>query len=145
MLLVIDLTLGINKDIIYIYNIKKVEIRLKYLIHPLYEWGCHIGQPKWYDQELIMTVPSPKSCIQNIWSSNPELVISGSHINLQKHCRTLNQVKQIIYPRKMILVLNRHLVQLLIIDTYMHRPIFCHHKQNRRISRYFFKSVGAIL
>lgn len=84
----LNLTLGIHQDIIYKYDNKGVQIRSKHLVHQLFECGRGIGQPKGHDQELITTIPSPKSYIQNIRSSNPQLVITELQINPRKYYNT---------------------------------------------------------
>ena len=43
-------------------------------------------------------------------------MIAQPQIDLREELRTLKLVKQIIYPRKRILILNYHLVQLSVIN-----------------------------
>ena len=76
-----------------------------------------------------MAISGPKCCFRHITILDPQLMISVSQINLEKKLCTLKLVKKIIYPRKRILVLNCHLVQLFVINAQSKCTILFLHKE----------------
>lgn len=67
-------TLGVNQNIIYIYNHKHVEVLLEHSIYEIYRSHRIIGQPKRRKKKLILTIESSKRYLQNFTRSNLQMV-----------------------------------------------------------------------
>ena len=68
----------------------------------------------------------------NLWDisiSNPKMMVPLMKIKLQEETRPLKLIEQVIYSRKLILILDSDFVELPITDTYSKGSIFLFHKQ----------------
>src|ERR1051325_4647162 len=117
MLSMISSTLGMNQNIINEHNHKLIQILMKNPIHIFHKHTRSISHTKRHYKILIVTIPCPKSSLLNILSFHTNLMITIPQINLTENKSTNQLIHQIINHRNWILVLNRHLVQLSIINT----------------------------
>lgn len=121
-------TTRIHKNVINEHNNKIVQIGSKHTVHQIHECNWGISHPKNQHQKHIMTIMGPKSCLQDILSPNPLLMITEPQINFRKHGYTLKMVKQIINTRHRVMILHCHLNKLPIIDTHTYVAMFLLHK-----------------
>jgi ABC-type cobalamin/Fe3+-siderophores transport system ATPase subunit len=59
-------------------------------------------------------------------------MVPRSEIDLGKELGILQLIQEVIDPRKRILVLDCHDIQISIVDAHPHRAILLFHKQDRR-------------
>lgn len=64
------LSLGVNQNIIYKHNHKRIQEWFKHLIHQTHKWCRRISQPNWYHQKLIMPIPGPEGCLRYVFRAN---------------------------------------------------------------------------
>jgi hypothetical protein len=102
--------LGIDKNIIQIDHHKLVKVFHEDRVHESREscWG--IGEAKGHDCVLIESIASSESCLWNILFANFDLMVTASQVQLREHHGTCQLIKEIIYSRKGILILDRLLV-----------------------------------
>lgn len=76
-----------------------------------------------------MVVPSPKGCLRDVTISDYKLIVPGSEVYLRKPTRRLKLVKQFIYPRDGILIIDYDFVQLMIVNAHPEKIVFLSHEQ----------------
>ena len=109
------LRLRIHQHIIDEHYHELVKVQMKHLIHQIHESCRSIHQTKWHHEELVVPVPTLRDDLVHVLLLDPQLIVPRLEINLQKHTDALKLIKQIINLRQMILALDGHTVQHLII------------------------------
>src|SRR5262249_928618 len=131
MLSVRSLIRRIHKHVINKHNDELIQVWPEHPVHQVHKDSRGIRQAKGHYQELVMSVPGPKSSLLNILFPDPELMISRSEIYLREHLSRLQLVKEIINPGQRIPVLHSHLVQFPVIYAHPERTVLLPDKQNR--------------
>ena len=112
--------LGINKDVIYKYQDKPIQIPTEYVFHHTHKvCGC-IGQTKWHQYKLVAAIPHTKGHFINVLIVDMYLIVSRSQVNIQKDLGSSYFIEQVIDPREWVSVLDGHLVKLAVIDAHTH-------------------------
>jgi hypothetical protein len=76
-----------------------------------------IGQPERHNQKLIKAISCGESCLEDIFFTDFDLMITRSKINHGKHFSAYKLIKQEVDVGQWVLVLDCHLVEWLIVDT----------------------------
>jgi len=88
-ILMLLLILGINQDIIKVNYHKLANIQPTHMIHQSHECNTSIWKAAGHNQPFIKPFFSLKGCFSLITSSNANLVLTTSNINLWKHLRAM--------------------------------------------------------
>ena len=106
------------------------QVWTQHCVHQCHKRRRCIGYAKAHYQVFLVTKTSPKRGLGNILLPNTHLVVPRYKINLRKISRTLELIKQLIYARHWVLVLNHKLIKRPIVYTHPHRPIFLLYQKN---------------
>jgi hypothetical protein len=110
MLFMLIFTPWVDQYIIDEHCDKLVHILHENLVHQIHKVGRCISQSKWHHCILVQTIHQNKCSLRYVALSNLQLMISRSKINLREHTCTSELIKQIINPRKWILILDGNLI-----------------------------------
>lgn len=133
MINLIRLTLGVHQNIINKKNQKKIQELTKNLIHKIHKYCRSIIQVKKHHQKLKKDHAYLESNLRDIHFPNHQLMVTRLKIDLGEEFNTKKLVKQIINPWKRLLILYRHLIQLLVINIHLKGTILLTHQKNRYI------------
>jgi hypothetical protein len=104
-------TLIINKNIIYKYKNKLIQVLAETNIYETCECSLCISDTKWHNHKFIVAIHCFKSCLMNILFINSKSMITRLQINIQKYFFSSLLVKQFISPMKCILFLHYKFIQ----------------------------------
>src|SRR5664279_180486 len=108
--------LGEDKNIIDVDHDELIKILHEHRVHKPHKscWG--ICKTKRHNCILVKTIASDKSCLRNVFLPDLYLMVSRFQVHLGEDSCTRQLIKQIIYPRQRIFVIDGHGVQWSIID-----------------------------
>ena len=81
MFLMFLLTLGIDENAINEDDDEFVQVWFAHTVHEIHENRWCVCKTKWHDQELIMAIPSSKSCLGDVFFLDTKLMVTGSQID----------------------------------------------------------------
>jgi hypothetical protein len=118
------LAFGIDEDIIDKDHDEFVELRHKHGVHDVHEVGWCIRETKGHYQELVKTVTSGESGFRNITSSNLDLMITRTKVDLGENFGSSQLIKKNINSGKRIFVLDGDCIERWVIHTHSQATIF---------------------
>ena len=116
MLFMFLIGLRVDKDIIEIYHHKLVYILHENVVHETRESGGSICETKGHHSVLIESIASFESCFWNILLADFDLVVAASQVHLRENNCTHKLIKEFIYPRKRICILDRFLIERAVVN-----------------------------
>jgi hypothetical protein len=110
--------LGVNQYIIDEHYDELVQVFHKVLIHQIHKVGWAFNQSKIHHRLLVWVIPQSEGRLWNVTFSCLQLILSRSKIDLGEHTCTTVLIKQIINHRQWVLVLDKNLIQSMIIHAH---------------------------
>jgi hypothetical protein len=107
-----------------------LQLLIENVVHAILECRWCIGQSKWHDEELIISIVAPESSLRDILLSEFDLMISISDINLQKIHYSMQLIQNIIDPRDRVHVLDCLLICIPVVDAHPHGSILLLEQDN---------------
>ena len=99
--------LGVNEDVIDKHDDELVQVLHENRIHEV----CRcISQSERHDIVLVQTVTSRECYLRYVFGSDLDLMIAQSQIDFREYLSSTQLVKQIVNPRKRILILDSDFV-----------------------------------
>lgn len=89
----------------------------KYLIHERLKSSRCISQAKWHDFELIVTLMGFEGSLINVFCSHSNLMVSSPEVQFREIFCPMQFIKQLIYYRNGVFILNSELIQISVINT----------------------------
>lgn len=103
-------TFGVHQDIINKDYDKQIQKLSKHPIQKIHESNWSINQPKGHNQELIMDITGTEISLGNINLTNLSLMIALTKIYFRETLSTLKLTKEVVNPRKRVLVFHSDLI-----------------------------------
>ena len=85
-------------------------------MHEIHKCCWHISQSKGHHRKFKVPITRPKRWLRDICLPNPQLMVTSAKVYLGVDSRSSQLIKQIINPRKWVLILDRNPVQLSVIN-----------------------------
>ena len=85
-------------------------------MHEIHECCWRIRQSEGHHRKLKVPITRPKRCLRDICLPNPKLMVTSAKVYLGIDSRSSQLMKQIINPRQWVPILDRNLVQLLVVN-----------------------------
>ena len=131
MILMFLLKMGVDQNVVNEDHDKMIQVGLEYPMHEIHECCWGIRQSKGHHYELKVPIPRPERSLRDISLPNSQLLVSSVKIYLGVDSRPSQLIKQVINPRKWILILDRNPVQLSVVNALSKGLVFLPCRQNR--------------
>jgi hypothetical protein len=115
MFFVFFLGFRVDKDIIKVYNNELVEVFHEDRVHESRESCWSIGETKGHNSVLVKTITSCESGLWNIFLADFYLMIAASQVQLRENNGARKLIKEVIYSRKGIFILDRLCIDIAIV------------------------------
>jgi hypothetical protein len=123
---------GVNKDNVQINNYEIIQESYKCSIDICLKCGWCISQPKRHYKIFKMAIAGPESRLLFVFFTNSYPIIYILEIQLCKDLGSSEPVKSLINKRKRMPILDRNLIESIIIDTKVQPSILLGNKKDRR-------------
>src|SRR3954451_5669945 len=121
----------VDQDIVEINYNAVVEERAEDVVDKTLEGGRGIGEAERHYCELVMTVARTKGRLWHILILDADLMVARAKVEFRKYFGTLDSIKDLIYMRERVPILDGQFVQCLIVDTHSQASVFLFNKQDR--------------
>lgn len=121
----------IKKNIIQVYNNKRINKWMKHIIHHPHKYGRCITKTKWKNKILKQALSCLESGITNFPLLDSNLVISTSQVQLIKKYFPLQWIQKILYLRKRIAIFDGDFVKWFVVNTYYPSLILIENQNNK--------------
>src|SRR3954471_17994631 len=121
----------IDQDIVEVNYNAVVEERTEDVVDKTLEGGRGIGETERHYCELIMTVARAKGHLWYILILDADLVVARAKVEFGKYFGALDSIKDLIYARERVPILDGQFIQGSIVDTHPQASVFLFNKQDR--------------
>ena len=118
MLLMLSWIFRVNQDIIQIKNDTNVQHISEDLIHESLKCCWGIGQSKWHDIELVMTITRSEHCFMSVPWIDCNLVVAAGEIQLAEDLCIMELIQEFINSWQSIAILDCLTVECMVVNTH---------------------------
>jgi len=102
----------------------------KQVVHSGLKGRRRAGESKGHDLELVVTIARPERCLGYILLLNAHLPVSALQVELGVDLSALQAVKQLLYARQCVAVLDCELVQSAVVHAEAKGAVLLAHKED---------------